>query len=238
MYDNDRPDVVGIVPREVRSILDVGCATGRLGAALKAERALYVAGIDVDAEAVSQARARLDCALQVDVDSEELPFPAESFDCLLYADILEHLQDPWRVLAAQRRLLKPGGYMIASIPNVRYWRVVRDLACGRWDYTCGGVCDQGHVRFFTLDGMRRLVRGAGYEIAAIRRHPILGKSRLLNRATRGKLSDVLTWRYVLIGRNGMAPLVPGAPGDPGYHSGAVLGGCLGAGDRVWGRIGS
>lgn len=94
-----------------------------------------------------------------------LDLPTGAFDLLIYADVLEHLVDPWSVLLTQRGLLRPGGQAIFSLPNVRHVRILASLALrGEWNYVDEGILSIGHLRFFTTRGMRRLITGAGYEI--------------------------------------------------------------------------
>ena len=52
------------------------------------------------------------------------------FDCVVFADVLEHLRDPWAVLRRCREALRSGGHVVASIPNVAYYRVREHLADG------------------------------------------------------------------------------------------------------------
>ncbi|MBI3635244.1 MAG: glycosyltransferase [Candidatus Rokubacteria bacterium] len=73
------------------------------------------------------------------------------FDCIVCADVLEHLMDPERTLAALLPALAPGGAIVASIPNVRHQDVLLDLLIhGRWQYQWAGILDATHLRFFTL----------------------------------------------------------------------------------------
>lgn len=99
-------------------------------------------------------------------DIETLELPCERhFDFVVCGDILEHLQDPWAVLQKLHRALKPRGTLIVSIPNIRYWRILRDLVfLGRWEYTDAGIFDSTHLRFFTRRSFLAMVRGAGFDV--------------------------------------------------------------------------
>jgi 2-polyprenyl-3-methyl-5-hydroxy-6-metoxy-1,4-benzoquinol methylase len=84
------------------------------------------------------------------LDKDELDLPEEAFDCIVCNDVLEHLITPWQVLGKLAILLKPGGHFVASIPNVQYWGVLKDLVFeGDWRYADEGVLDVTHLRFFT-----------------------------------------------------------------------------------------
>lgn len=198
---NERPDIAALVPPRTRSLLDVGCGTGRLGASLKATGIPRVVGVDLNPEAAEQARAVLDEVVVADVERDGLPFDDASFDCIVYGDVLEHLTDPWTTLAGQRRLLGAGGAVIVSIPNIAYWRNVLDVLRGRWEYTESGMLDATHLRFFTWRSIEQLLDQAGYRIERVKT-PIGRGSRswLLNRVTRGRLEHLLVWRYVVLAR--------------------------------------
>lgn len=162
-----RTDVVQLVPRPIGRVLDVGCGPGLTGEALLLAGATEVWGIERDPDLARQAETRLTTVVRLDLDRDPLgELPRAYFDCLAYADVLEHLIDPWTVLRRQRALLCRAGSAIVSIPNVRNLRVVLPLLLrGRWDYVPSGIMSIGHLRFFTTQTMRELIAGAGYRIA-------------------------------------------------------------------------
>ncbi len=168
-----RADVVELVPRDRVRILDVGCAAGLVGEALKRRQPCEVVGIEREPAAAAEARRRLDEVIVADLEDATLDWPARlggrHFDCVIYADVLEHLRDPWSLLAAQRALLAPGGVLVVSVPNVRHYRVVLGLLRGRWRYEDEGVLDRTHLRFFTRASLLELLAGAGYRMTELRR---------------------------------------------------------------------
>src|SRR5215216_4886323 len=111
-YANARQDVLRRVPMDARAVLDVGCGAGALGASIKRRQGAQVVGIEYVAGQAARAAAVLDVIHTGDVATLELPYAPGSFDCLIYSDVLEHLVDPWAVLAKQRRLLRRGGTLI------------------------------------------------------------------------------------------------------------------------------
>ncbi|HEY5799629.1 MAG TPA: methyltransferase domain-containing protein, partial [Burkholderiaceae bacterium] len=118
----------------------------------------------------------------------------------LAMDVLEHLTDPWRAMEQLAALLKPGGRLIASIPNVRNWRAVFPLLfAGRWTYAPAGILDRTHLRFFTRSSAIALATGPGLKLAAVRRLPLqaAGKARYANWATLGLLRDFLTLQFLI-----------------------------------------
>jgi SAM-dependent methyltransferase len=102
------------------SVLDCGMGPGRLLLELE-RRGSPVAGIDVSAEMVALARARLprsaDRLVQGTVES--LPFPSEDFDAAVATGVLEYVEDVPSALAEVARVLRPGGLFIVSMPNTR-----------------------------------------------------------------------------------------------------------------------
>jgi GT2 family glycosyltransferase/SAM-dependent methyltransferase len=160
-YEHARPDVQAMVPADARLVLDVGCGAGRLGAALKAA-GRRVIGIELDPAQAARARTCLDEVLVGDVETMALPFPAGTFDCIVCADVLEHLRNPWQFLARCRQLLKPEGSLVASIPNVQFIGVLGELAKGRFTYRPAGILDRTHLRFFTKTEFDHGLRTAGF----------------------------------------------------------------------------
>ena len=146
-YENARPEVQALVPRNARRVLDLGCASGALGAALKARQGCAVVGVEVDPLYAARARERLDEVVEADLETfvpetlnhpqgdGETPFgplnhpqrgltPFGPFDCVVAADVLEHVREPLAVLRRAAAALAPGGSAVVSLPNVRYWNAL------------------------------------------------------------------------------------------------------------------
>jgi SAM-dependent methyltransferase len=198
-YAQARPEVADLVPAHSRRVLDVGCAEGQLGRLLKA-RGHHVTGIELVPEAAERARMWLDRVEVVDIETEGFPFPAGSFDAVIFADVLEHLIDPWRLLREASALLSPSGCVIVSVPNVQNLAVLRRLASGRWDYRERGILDFGHLRFFTLKSLRRLFEQAGLALTHIGyRYRETWPRRFLSSLTAGWARAYFARQYVAVG---------------------------------------
>ncbi|OYU45878.1 MAG: hypothetical protein CFE44_05160 [Burkholderiales bacterium PBB4] len=91
------------------------------------------------------------------------------FDCITFLDMLEHVEEPSKYLSKAANLLNTNGRVIASIPNVGHWSVVFDLLEGRWDYAPSGIHCITHLRFFTLNSIRKLFVGSGFVLDKIER---------------------------------------------------------------------
>jgi len=167
-YENPRPDVQALVPRDARRVLDLGCSSGALGAALKLRQPAEVTGVEIDTGYATAARERLDRVIHADLETFFDPAGGLSdlgeFDCLIAADVLEHLRDPWTVLTCAVRHLRPRGVAVISLPNIRYWHTFWMLGRhGTWPRTEFGICDRTHLRFFTLKDAYELIEQAGLE---------------------------------------------------------------------------
>jgi hypothetical protein len=114
------------------------------------------------------------------------------------ADVLEHLVDPWETVGKLKKLLKPGGTIVASIPNVGFHRIVRGLIKGRWHYADAGVLDRTHLRFFTWQGIQELFVMNGMTIEKIFRKIDSGANmKILNFLFFNKLKESLVIQYVV-----------------------------------------
>jgi SAM-dependent methyltransferase len=163
-FDYPRPEVVALVPASARRVLDIGCASGALGAALKEREPREVWGIEINAEVAERARGRLDQVLVGDALSLGATLEDGGFDAVVMADSLEHIADTRAVLALVRRLLTADGKLIVSLPNVRHWSILRMLLAGDWQYAEAGIMDSTHLRFFTLRSATRTLKDAGFSV--------------------------------------------------------------------------
>jgi len=118
-----------------KNVLDVGCATGYLAKTLKAF-GNTVTGLEYDPEAAERARQFADKVVVADLDHSDLTdvLAGETFDVIVFGDVLEHLRDPLPPLRQARSLLAPGGYIVISIPNVAHGDVRMSLLLGRFTY--------------------------------------------------------------------------------------------------------
>jgi len=163
-YQYPRPEVVQLVPASARRILDIGCASGRVGAAIKKRQKCEVWGIESNVRAAKEARICLDQVFIGDFSSLAAELPKAGFDVIIMADVLEHIVDTERTLAIVSGLLATGGELILSLPNTRHWSVLRMLLGGDWRYEDSGLLDRTHVRFFTAKSSVRMLRNAGFKI--------------------------------------------------------------------------
>ncbi|QDU09835.1 glycosyltransferase [Gimesia aquarii] len=166
-FEFSRPEVQALVPLSAKRILDIGCGTGRLGEGLKERQKCHVTGIELDETAANQTKKRLDKVVIQNVADVDFHFPENQFDCIVCADILEHLREPGDLLKKIRSWLSSDGSLVISIPNVRHHSVITSLLAGNWTYESAGLLDDDHVRFFTRREMEKLLFRTGFNVDQI-----------------------------------------------------------------------
>ncbi|MBU6419162.1 MAG: methyltransferase domain-containing protein [Proteobacteria bacterium] len=172
--DFANPELLDKIPLSARTILDVGCAQGALGADyLRRNPACRVLGIEMDEEAAAHARQRLSEVFVGDVEKDPMPFDVpEGIDCIVYGDVLEHLSDPWTVLKEHAKYLSPQGTVLVCMPNVEHWSFAAKLLTGSFDYEDQGLFDRTHLRWFTPRTMARALADAGLWLSDAAPRPI------------------------------------------------------------------
>ncbi|MDE2399300.1 MAG: class I SAM-dependent methyltransferase [Burkholderiales bacterium] len=214
-YTTVRSDVTDMVPGAAMSVLDVGCSNGALGASLRGEKAgRQVWGIEFDAEFARQASERLDHVLHANLEQFdwESGLGTQRFDCVVFADVLEHLSDPPRHVRGAAARLNPGGCVVVSLPNIRHVSALASIyGRGHFPRRERGLFDGTHLRWFTLADARSMLREAGLEVEAESYAMRAGDrgggrlNRLLNRlpqAAKGAapLREFLTYQFCLRAR--------------------------------------
>jgi len=172
--DFSNPELLEKIPLSARTILDVGCSQGALGADyLRRNPNCRVLGIDIDPESIEHARHRIAEVFCGDVEQTPMPFEVpEGIDCIVYGDVLEHLNDPWSLLAEHAKYLAPGGTILVCMPNIEHWSFAARLLSGQFDYDDQGLFDRTHLRWFTPRTMARALVEAGLQLSDLAPRPI------------------------------------------------------------------
>ncbi len=161
-----RPEILALITDPTDTplkVLDVGCACGASLLSIKNKfPASEPHGIELDPGSWSIA-SKLFPVTQGNVE-QDLDYPKEYFDYIIFGDVLEHLNQPEAVLVNMKRYLKPGGMILASIPNIMHISVIGDLLNGAFTYQDSGILDRTHLRFFTKGEIIKMFSRAGYEI--------------------------------------------------------------------------
>jgi len=168
-------------------VLDVGCGSGAL--ALKmVEKGYRVVGMDTyDNE---MARARCEEFFVADADDGLEILGERIFSHVVFADILEHVKDPEKLLLQTRRKLEKGGSLIASTGNIAHLFIRLNLMLGRFEYAERGILDRTHVRHFTTKSFKRLFSRCGYSVTKVIYMPIPFEQIISNKP---RLTDCLSW---------------------------------------------
>lgn len=161
--DDVRGDILRMIPPDGRVIGSIGCGYAATEAELvRAGREVH--GVDVAAEAIAVASRRLTSARLVAPDDLR-PFEPASLDGLILADVIEHIPRAWVALTAYAEAVKPGGWVVISVPNMRSVDVVqRFMIGGDWPEDRTGIFDATHLQNMSKRRLTRWCRTAGLEV--------------------------------------------------------------------------
>jgi 2-polyprenyl-3-methyl-5-hydroxy-6-metoxy-1,4-benzoquinol methylase len=181
------------------NVLEVGCAMGATGKLLlETGKAKWVTGIECAPECGEAARRVLDEVHIGNIEQMAFDWEAKRFDCFVFGDVLEHLSDPWRLLERLRPFLADDGVVVASIPNVKHWPVIRDLIFrGEWKYSDWGVLDITHLRFFTRKSAARMFSETGYAVQSVKPSFNGRRYSIPNQFTLGIFAGVFAQRWLM-----------------------------------------
>jgi 2-polyprenyl-3-methyl-5-hydroxy-6-metoxy-1,4-benzoquinol methylase/glycosyltransferase involved in cell wall biosynthesis len=172
-YANINLDLLNRIPLSAQNVLEIGCGQGKLGGAFKGRQPLVkYFGVELMPEEAKIAATHLDAVVCANIELDhQIPKQFltsknadELFDALVLGDVLEHLQDPWKLLREAHQWMAPNSTCIVCIPNVGHWSVVQQLLKGRFDYAEAGLLDKTHLRFFTLETAIEMLRQAGWTV--------------------------------------------------------------------------
>lgn len=202
-YSQARLEILDFIPQNAKSILDIGCGEAVFSAKIKQKFGAKVWGIEFDVNAADIAKKKIDKVLIGDVSALISELPDNYFDCIVFNDVLEHLIDPFRVLIEIKNKIKIGGVVVCSIPNVRYFFVLKDLLFKkRWRYEDSGVLDKTHLRFFTKNSIVDMFNALEYKILKIEgiNKSTSKKLALFNILTFGYFSDTRYSQFVCVAK--------------------------------------
>ncbi len=157
--------IAALVPQGAR-VLDVGCGAGALAQLLREVSGCSVVGIEPDTVRASIARDR-GIAVHQGYLTVDLLNVLGTFDTLIFADVLEHIADPARILCMATAALHANGRVIVSIPNVAHWSVRCNLLRGIFTYQPLGIMDATHLRWFTRATVLSLFERIGFEAVSV-----------------------------------------------------------------------
>jgi 2-polyprenyl-3-methyl-5-hydroxy-6-metoxy-1,4-benzoquinol methylase len=192
------------IPKGCSKVLEAGCGEGLFSHSLKLKSGAEVWGLELIAEEAEKAKSRLDKVLTGDFFECAGELPTNYFDCIVFNDVLEHFAYPDKALIECAKLLKSGGYIVSSIPNVRYIGNLKELLIKKdWQYKKeGGILDYTHLRFFTKKSIIHMFEEGGYELIKIEGLPTKMKwyFNIINALSLFQLSDAKYAQFAVVGK--------------------------------------
>jgi glycosyltransferase involved in cell wall biosynthesis/ubiquinone/menaquinone biosynthesis C-methylase UbiE len=157
-----------------RRVLDLGSGPGTVARALASSGNRRVTCVDIDGEALAEARAAgVHDVVRVDLREAEWHerLPEREYDVVIMADVLEHLTEPEQVLRAllEERVLAADGLLVVSYSNVAHESIIIELLTGDFGYRQTGLLDNSHPRLFTRRSMQALLESTGFILVETRR---------------------------------------------------------------------
>jgi len=202
-YEGVREDMLKYIPQNTKKTLEFGCGFGRFSALVKERFDAESWAVEINKEAAQVAAKKLDKVINADALRALDKIPNNYFGCIIFFDVLEHLVDPYSLLCSVKAKLIEKGVIIASLPNIRYYRTFIDFVIhGNWDYKDHGILDKTHLRFFTRKSIIKMFNQLGFEILELEGvHPTSSRTfRLLNMILLNSFFDVRYKHFVVVVR--------------------------------------
>jgi 2-polyprenyl-3-methyl-5-hydroxy-6-metoxy-1,4-benzoquinol methylase len=164
-FGHERNEMLAFLPTNAKHVLEVGCGRGVFAAAIKKKTGAEIWGIELVEKEAEIAKMVIDNVFVGPCEDHINMLPEGYFDVAYFNDVLEHLVDPYVVLAIIKDKLKSGGIVISSIPNMRFHKVLKNLVLhGDWEYKDDGILDRTHLRWFTKKSIRNMYENLGFTV--------------------------------------------------------------------------
>lgn len=150
------------------TVLEFGCSSGYMTKYFKETLGCTVNIVEFNFSEGEEASAWAENSLigseDGDIEKFYWKYEIEPCDYIIFSDVLEHLINPHLVLKESVSLLKEGGSVLISVPNISHNSVIIDLMNDKFDYRELGLLDDTHLRFFTRSSLEKMVQDAGLRI--------------------------------------------------------------------------
>ena len=205
-FTQERQEMLPFVPAQRRRVLEVGCSEGLFIGSLPGVEESW--GIEPSA-AAEMAKERLTRVFHATFDEVEAELPSNYFDVVICNDVIEHMPDYNHFLSAIAKHIAPGGMLVGSIPNVRFYNNMMQFLFEKdWYYTDSGILDRTHITFFTEKSLRRTLERHGFAVRqlqgintgarpsdSLRTSLYLAAARILSFVSAGYFSDTLHLQF-------------------------------------------
>jgi 2-polyprenyl-3-methyl-5-hydroxy-6-metoxy-1,4-benzoquinol methylase len=168
--DQAAAHVIALVGRD-KKVLEIGAGSGSITKHLVETNQCHVTAVEINPASIEKLRAITSNIYDLDLNDAgwaEALRDAAPFDCVVAADVLEHLYDPWTVLRQMRSLLSGNGSIVLSLPHAGHCTVLGCLAQNDLEYREWGLLDKTHIRFFGISNMQALQESADLSIEEAR----------------------------------------------------------------------
>lgn len=206
-FSNARIDLLNLIPKEKKmgSLLEIGAGSGDTLLYAKNNRfADKIYGVELcEIENSNQDSNEFEKFIIGNIEEIELDFDEDSFDAVICGDVLEHLINPYETVSKLKKYMKKDAIFIASIPNIRYWRVLKEIIFeGDFKYVEAGILDKTHLRFFCKKNMKKLFLDNGFDIINVVSNVYLngGKTEIFNKITLKKIEEFLATQYHIVSK--------------------------------------
>lgn len=172
--------MLNFLPKNSSVFLEIGCGEGNFGLMIKEQLPSSVFwGLEMEEGPASEAIKKVDNVITGNCEELVDSLPDNFFDCVIFNDTIEHLVDPFSLLLKLKSKLKGKGYIVASIPNFRFYKNLYKLLVKRdFKYVDAGTLDRTHLRFFTRKSIARLFEEQGYKVEVLEGLNKTGKAKI------------------------------------------------------------
>lgn len=158
------------LPSLTGPILEIGCGAGKLAEAYRAARTdgvmpSYI-GVELNSDAAKEASSILDNVIVGNIESNDVVTKVADlqYQLFIFGDVLEHLIDPWKTLRVLHKFSMKDAAILACIPNLQHWTLIKLLLAGHWPYADDGLLDRTHLRFFTMNSAIHMFESSGWTV--------------------------------------------------------------------------
>jgi hypothetical protein len=162
-YVNINHELLNIIPHTAVNVLELGCATGLLGAAFKQTHAAQWTGVDYNPRALSDAAKIIDHIALVDLNNPKKEhLPGTNYDTVVMGDVLEHLSNPLVAMKFVHEVSSPDAQAFCCMPIMTNIGIIERMLLGDLSYDEYGLLDTTHVRFMSIASTIKLFLDSGW----------------------------------------------------------------------------